>query len=516
LTTLEQSLGQQMLYSFTGKRRPPAELLSILKRQHVGGIVLFRARNMGTLAELRSLTSALQRAAADAGQPPLLIAADQEGGQLMALGDGTPFPGNMALGATRSEKLARAVGRAIGRELRAVGINVDFAPVCDVNNNPRNPVVGTRSFGDDPALVARLGAAMVSGLQSAGVAATAKHFPGHGDTASDSHHAAPVIPHRLARLRRVELPPFRAAIEAGVRMVMTAHIVLPGLGGGKDTPSTLSPRILQGLLREELRFRGLVVSDAMDMGAIDQGSGLIVDALSALVAGVDLLLLNHELSKSTSVFAALAHAARRRLLPARGIRESARRVLGLKRWLARQERPPLGVVGCREHRELAAEVARRSVTVVRSRAGLLPLRLRAEARVAVVVPRPEDLTPADTSSYLVPGLAAAVRRYHRKTDEFAIAMNPTVAAVRDLSGALAAYDLVIAGTINAPQHPRQAALVRELVRRGITTIAVALRMPHDLAAYPAVDTYACTYSILEPSMKALSAALWGRAEDATA
>ncbi|HZU21935.1 MAG TPA: glycoside hydrolase family 3 N-terminal domain-containing protein, partial [Terriglobales bacterium] len=263
--TLEQAAGQRFLLSFKGKERPPEELQAALARQHVGGIVLFRAKNMGTLEQLRELTAALQKTAADAGQPPLLIGADQEGGQLMAIGDATPFPGNLALGATRSEKLAQRVGQALGRELAAVGINIDFAPVCDVNINPANPVVGTRSFGEDPKLVGRLAAAMVKGLQSAGVAATAKHFPGHGDTGSDSHHAAPVLPHDLKRVRRVELPPFQAAIDAGAKLVMTAHIVLPALNGGTDTPATLSPQILKGLLRKKLGFDGVIVTDAMDM-----------------------------------------------------------------------------------------------------------------------------------------------------------------------------------------------------------------------------------------------------------
>ena len=494
--TLEQALGQQFLYTFIGKRRPSADMLRILKQQHVGGIVLFRAKNMGSLAELRGLTAALQKAAAESGQPPLLIAADQEGGQLMAIGDGTPFPGNLALGATRSETLAYRVGRALGREVAAVGVNVDFAPVCDVNNNPANPVVGTRSFGQDPALVARLGAALVRGLQSAGVAATAKHFPGHGDTASDSHHAAPVIPHGLDRLLRVELPPFRAAIAAGVRLVMTAHIVLPKLNGGRDLPATLAPAILQGLLRQRLGFDGLIVTDAMDMNAIDQGAGLFVDAMAALTAGADLLTLNHDLSKSRAAYAvARAGLASWPPLGRRypRVREARPRPEALARW---PEQPPLRVVGCAEHRALAREVAQQSVTLVRDRAHRLPLRLPRRARVAVVVPRPEDLTPADTSSYLVPALAAAVRRRHSGTEEFIVPMNPAATDVRELVGKLSGYDLVIVGTINAAPRSGQATLVRALVRGGTPTIAVALRMPYDIAAYPEVETYACTYSIL--------------------
>ncbi|HLJ48320.1 MAG TPA: glycoside hydrolase family 3 protein [Bryobacteraceae bacterium] len=507
--TLEQAAGQQFLLSFQGKQRPPRELIQILRRQHVGGIVLFRAKNMGSLDDLRGLTEALQAEAAKAGQPPLLIAADQEGGQLMAIGDATPFPGNLALGATRSEKLAYLVGQALGREVSAVGINVDFAPVCDVNNNPRNPVVGTRSFGENPALVGRLSAAMVKGLQRSGVAASAKHFPGHGDTSSDSHHGAPVLPHDLKRLQRIELPPFRSAIAAGVRLIMTAHIVLPALNGHSESPATLSPQILRGLLRRKLGFEGLIVTDALDMHAMDQGAGLPIDVITALNAGADLLIFNHDLGRLETVFTSVLQALRRGLLSVDELNASALRILNLKKWVIRRKQLPLSVVGCREHRELAQEVARQSVTLVHDRSGLLPVRVPAAARIAVVVPRPEDLTPADTSSYLIPGLAPAVRRHHPSVEEFVIAMNPSAAEVRQLREQLRSFDLVIAGTINADTHRGQAGLITALLKQSTPTIAVALRMPYDIWAYPLAPVYACTYSILQPSMDALADALWG-------
>jgi beta-N-acetylhexosaminidase len=508
--TLEQAVGQQFLLSFIGTQKPPEDVLAALRQQRMGGTVLFRAKNMGSLAELRGHTAALQAAAAQHNQPPLLVAADQEGGQLMAIGDGTPFPGNLALGAARSEKLAQRVGRALGREVAAVGVNVNLAPVCDVNNNPENPVVGTRSFGEDPRQVARLAAALVRGIQSAGVAACAKHFPGHGDTASDSHHAAPVIPHGLGRLSRIELPPFQAAIKAGVRLVMTAHIVLPKLSGGRDLPATLSPDILQGLLRRRLRYRGLVVTDAMDMKAIDQGAGLIVDTMAASAAGADLMIFNLEPDQQVAAYAALVQAARRGLLAEKSVQESARRILQLKAWLKGRKQPPLEVVGCQEHRALAREVAEASVTLVRDHPKRLPVRLDADDRIAVVVPRPEDLTPADTSSYLVPALAAAVGRHHAQVDEFFVSMNPSASDVRALLETLSAYDLVILGTINATGHSGQAALVRAVVKQGTPAVAVALRMPYDLAAYPEAGTYACTYSILPPAMDALADALFGK------
>jgi len=508
--TLEQAAGQHFLLSFTGKREPPCELAAALQRQQVGGIVLFRAKNMGTLEELRALTAALQKTAAQTGQPPLLIAADQEGGQLMAIGDGTPFPGNLALGATRSEKLTQRVGKALGLELAAVGVNVDFAPVCDVNNNPKNPVVGTRSFGEDPRLVGRLSAALVRGLQSAGVAATAKHFPGHGDTSSDSHHAAPVLQHDLKRVRRIELRPFQAAIDARVRLVMTAHIVFPALNGGTDTPATLSPQILKGLLRRKLGFKGVIVTDAMDMNALEQGPGYVAECMAAVAAGADLLLLNHDLAKLEPAYATISQAARRGLLSREEMLQSAARVLALKKWLGRTKQPPLSVVCSREHRDLANEVAAASMTLVRADRDAIPLRVSPESRIAVAVPRPEDLTPADTSSYLTPQLASAIRRHHGNVDDLVFAMNLDDGEVRACADRLAGYDLVVVGTIDAAGHRGQAALVTALVKRGVHVIAVALRMPYDLAAYPAAPTCACTYSILPPSMDAFADALFGK------
>ena len=328
---------------------------------------------------MRELTAELQRAAAASGQPPLLIGADQEGGTLIALTGTTPFPGNMALGATRSTDLARRQGLAVGRELAAMGVNVNYAPVCDVSSNPRNPVVGPRSFGEDPALVGSLAAAMVQGLQEAGVAATAKHFPGHGDTSTDSHYGTPVLPYTEERLRRVELPPFAVAVEAGAKLVMTAHIALPALNDGLELPATLSPCILKGLLRDELGFTGVIVSDALDMGAIQQGPGLVVDAIAAAAAGVDLLMLTDSGYMLTIVHAAVAQAARRGLLPEAAVHDAARRILALKNWVSNREQPDLNVVQCAEHMALAYEIGARSVTLVRDSAGLLPLHLSPEA-----------------------------------------------------------------------------------------------------------------------------------------
>jgi len=350
----------------------------------------------------------------------------------------------------------------------------------------------------------------VKGIQSEGVAATAKHFPGLGDTQTDPHYDTPVVLRDRASIFASELPPFLAAIQAGAQLVMTAHLAMPALDGDKALPATLSSGILKDLLRGEIGFDGVVVSDAMNMRAIRQGAGLAIDAIAAVAAGVDLLLLTSEPGILEGVSDGLLQAAQRGLLAGDELLASAQRVLKLRRRLASTVQPPLEVVGCAEHLALAGEIAARSLTLVRDRAGLLPLRLPAGAKIAVVVPVPQDLTPADTSSLVKPALAQALRRFHPAVDEYSVPINPTVEDVVALTERTRQYDLVIVGTINANEHPGQAALVRTLIDNRVPILAVALRTPYDLQAYPDAPAYLCTYSLLSPAMDALAQALWGQ------
>lgn len=507
---IEDLVGGRLLLAFRGKELTP-EIKAALKNYRPAGLTLFRSLNIDNPVQLRQLTESLQRLAQSLNLPPLLIATDQEGGQLMAVGEGaTPLPGNMALGATGSAELARKAGAVLGQELAAMGVNVNYAPDCDVNINPHNPVIGIRSFGENPGEVARLASAMIAGIQSAGVAATAKHFPGHGDTSGDSHHGLPSVPHDLERLHRVEFPPFQAAIAADVKLMMTAHLALPALDGPDAPPATLSRRILHGLLREQLGFNGLIVTDAMDMGAIRQGDALGRDALRAAAAGADLLLLTSNPDDQRRVHASLLQALQRGELAPEAASASVERILSLKRWLAGHPQPDLSVVGGAAHRTVAAEIAERSITLVRDNSSLLPLQLKPDQRVAIILPRPIDLTPADTSSYITPGLSAALRRYHPSVDEHMFSYAPEPNEIAGLLERLRDYDILILGTLNAYASPGQAEFVRQALKLGIPTVVIALRLPYDLAAFPEAGTYVCTYSILEPSMRALARALFGK------
>jgi beta-N-acetylhexosaminidase len=494
------------MIAFAGTELPRSAARRI-NEQGVAGVTLFRAHhNVVDPVQIRRLTAAIQ-GARPAGAPPLLIAADQEGGQLVALGDGTTqFAGAMALGATGDEALAERVAGATARELRALGVNVDYAPVCDVANNPANPALGIRSFGDDPEAVGRFAAATVRGLQDDGVAATVKHFPGAGDTAADPHHELPLVPRTKAELAERELVPFRAAFGAGARMVMTGHFALPGQD---DLPTSLSAAVLRDLLRGQLQFDGVTVSDALDMHALAQGSAQIIDAVAALRAGEDVLLGTPEEAALQRLEEGLAQARRRGLIDADDDAAATRRLSELRRWLGGYDQPRLDVVACGEHQALAAELAHRSITLVRNDDRLLPLKPAADARIAVVQSMPADLTPADTSSTVPPALASALRRRLAGVEEILLPAAPSEADIAGLGDRLATFDIVVVGTISAHLQPAQAALAAAVLACGVPTVTIALRTPWDLPEYPSARTYVCSYGILPPSMEALAAALLG-------
>jgi beta-N-acetylhexosaminidase len=514
-------LGRLML-AFRGVT-VPAWLQARIAAAPVAGFTLFRPLNVRSPRQVRDLTGALQaaqRAAAAAAAPatsqagealPILIAVDQEGGQLLALGDGwTPFGGPMAIGAAGDAGLAERVGRAIGRELRAVGVNVDYAPCLDVASNPANPSLGIRSFGDDPAAVAGLGAAWLRGLQSAGVAGTMKHFPGKGEGSIDTHLELAVVERDRAGLDAIELAPFRAAVEAGVRLTMSGHFAVPAITGSRALPSTLAPAVMTGLLRDELGFEGVSITDALDMGALPQDATQAVDVIAALAAGVDLLLATFRRASHRRIEASIVRAAQLGLLDPGSVARSAARIEDLRRWIASFEEVPLEVVGCAEHAALARELAERSITLVRNDAGLLPLRLPAGARIVAVEPRPFDLTPADTSSYLAPGLAAALQAHHDRVEEILVDPDPTSGEIAAVRAAIRERDLVVVATDAGSFRPGQLELVRAVLATGVPVVSVALRTPFDLAGYPAAATHACTFGRHEPSMAALAAGLFGR------
>jgi beta-N-acetylhexosaminidase len=345
---------------------------------HVGGLLISVGSPLDVAAKLNRLQ---ERSAL-----PLLIGSDLEAGTAIRLNGGTPFPPNMGIGATARDSDAYEVGRITALEGRAVGIHMAYAPVADVNNNPANPIINVRSFGEDPRAVGRLVAAEVRGLEEHGMLATAKHFPGHGDTGTDSHLALPVLFSNWARLDSVELVPFRSAIAAGVTGIMSAHIALPGVEGGLLRPGTVAPNILSGILRDSLGFKGLVITDALNMGGIANMYG--ADAgMRAFLAGADLLL--QPADPAAAIDAMMAAMSRREISLDR-LNRSVRRVLALKQrvGLFQRRTVPLdsipAVVGRAEFREEAREMASRSVVLVKDVNGLVHSLRRSRPSLALV------------------------------------------------------------------------------------------------------------------------------------
>lgn len=354
-----------------------AALLEAVDSIGVGGMII----SIGSPLDIAAKLNILQRHA----RLPLLVAADLEYGSGMRLQGGTAFPPPMAVGATGRELDAYEMGRVTAIEARAVGIHLTFSPVADVNNNPLNPIINTRSFGEDPQAVGHLAAAYIRGASEHGLFTTAKHFPGHGDTGTDSHISVPVAPGCWDRLDTLELIPFRAAIAAGVTAVMTAHVALPCFDPQDPIPATLSPAVTTGILRDSLGFEGLVVTDALVMGAIVERFGAGESAVRAFLAGSDLILMPADLGAAVDAMVAAVEAGR---IPRARLEQSVRRVLALKaeaglferRLVSLDEIPQ--VVGRRAFQDAADDLARRALTLVER--GPLDAFRRRRARTAVI------------------------------------------------------------------------------------------------------------------------------------
>lgn len=451
-------------------------------RGGLGGVILF-ARNVGTPGELRRLTDQLREVRAD-----VIVAVDEEGGDVTRLeaATGSSWPGNLALGRVDEPAATRRCAAGIAAELARAGVTLDLAPVADVNTNADNPVIGTRSFGADPALVSRHVAAVVEGLQAGGVAACAKHFPGHGATSVDSHLALPYDRSSREELTAVHLPPFVAAIEAGVASVMTAHVIYPALA---EAPATIAPEILTDLLRSELGFTGVVVSDALGMAAIAGTVGTVAGAVASLDAGVDLVCLDGPRALQREARAACHEAVSASRLTAGRVRAAAERVEALARSFPAQPATEAGPAAT-----LGLELARRALVVD---APGLPLasapyvidttsggggegRVIGRLRTALAA-LGVDAPGVDTTD---PGRAGAAALA-------APADRPLVLVVRD-----------------AHRHPALARLVEDVLGHRSDAVLVSIGVPADTGLAP--GRYLGTLSAAPPSMAAAAERLCGQ------
>lgn len=506
--SLEEQVGQVLVAGFYGHTVTP-EIVNLITNYHVGNIILF-SRNIASAEQLRELTRALQQVAKEAGHRyPLLIMLDQENGVVRRLGQGTTiFPGNMTLGAVDSEEMAYEVALATGQELKALGVNMNLAPVVDVNNNPANPVIGVRSFGEDPQLVARLGAAEVRGYRDAGVHTSLKHFPGHGDTAVDSHLALPVVPHTLERLEQVELVPFKSGIEAGASSIMIAHMYIPSLMQQADLPSTISPEVVTGLLRQRLGYKGVIITDCLEMKAVADTVGTEKGALLALKAGNDLILISHHDELQRGGWQEIANAARTGELAPEVLEQAVERVLQLKHdTLSWDEQPDTSVINSRAHQQLRDHVYQLSTTLVRDQEQLLPLKIEPEQHVLVLLPHPTFSTRVVDKEQAGKDLANEISQRHVKVRVMMPSQQNMTREIVLNEVQSAAVTIVV--TLNANLDDWQAQFVRDLQASGRPLINIAAYNPYDLLAYPELGTYLVIYENTPPAFAAAAKVLFG-------
>lgn len=495
-----RAIGQHLFTGFEGLTLSPQDEERI-REARIGNVILF-ARNVGTAEQTRALCDRLQAVIGEATGLPALIAIDQEGGIVSRLGsDCALVPSAMAIAATGDPDCAYQAGLLTGQELRALGVNLDLAPVADVNSNPDNPVIGVRSYGGTPDTVARFALPMARGLQDAGLLCCAKHFPGHGDTAVDSHVGLPQVDKPLDQLLACELEPFRRLIGAGVPAVMSSHILFPQLEPER-VPATMSRAVMTGLLRERLGFQGLVLSDCMMMGAISDHYGTLEGTLAALRAGVDMAFLSHSTLLAQQAARLLLSALRDGQLDRRALHASTDRILRVK--AALPPAAPLQGVGSEAHVALADRLHERSLTAVRLPQGGMPplgpeplfigcLPYRATQASS---PALRQLSFADFMQARLGGTALTMSE------------DPDAAEVGRIAGRRG-HSSVVIGTCNGHQRRGQTELVRAMADGPAPVVCAALRNPYDLAGLPPQVTAIAAYAYSEPALRALARLLAG-------
>jgi beta-N-acetylhexosaminidase len=492
--TVQQKVGQLLMVGFSATSVDES-VSDLVRGRQAGGVCLFK-RNIVSAEQVARLNDGLRELLAD--WIPPFIAVDQEGGNVVRISDGAVvLPGNMALGATRSASLAYEAGRSQAHALKLLGFNMNLAPVLDVNVNPRNPVIGIRSFGDRPELVTDFGVAFVRGQQDEGLVTVAKHFPGHGNTDADSHRTMPVMRETRAELME-QIAPFTEVIHRGLDGVMTAHVAIPALTGSSELPATVSSQVVGGLLRKQIGFNGLVLTDELEMEAIAQRFGVGRAAVMSVAAGADMVLIPWRPEKKLEVYRALLLAAQNGDIPPRRLDEAVRRILVAKARRGLFE--PLPPVQERLHElrsrpsDVDLRIARSAVTLIRADEGALPLAASGK-RIAVIT--------AEAS------LATAVRERVPGAQVLVAPAYPNMArraALRAQARAVAlGADVVIVGMINS----RQLELATMASAAGRPVIVVSMGLPYLVERVPEAKAVLAVYSYRSSATEAAVASIFG-------
>jgi beta-N-acetylhexosaminidase len=511
--TLEEKVGQLLMPDFRTWNDIPVtnlndEIKSEIENKHIGGVILF-AENFKSKAQSTHLILTMQ----DQAEIPLMISVDQEGGLVTRIPFMPSMPGNMALGATNNPTLAKEVGIGIGSELRSLGIHVNFGPVLDVNNNPNNPVIGVRSFGDDPNRIIELGHAYMEGLNEAGVLAVGKHFPGHGDVSLDSHFVLPTSNKTISDLQNLELKPFKSLIDSGIQGIMTAHIAFPNIesetvkskkdGLPIELPATLSPKIITNILRNDLSFQGLIFTDAMDMKAVANHFGTAEASIRAIEAGVDIVLMPDNLQHA---FDGILEAVKEGRIEEARIDESVKRILQVKSSNLFQESTEFTKRSTKEIIELEQRVADAAITIV-SGHQILPLDETFQEKIVLVAFDRKSLT----------NLTNATKKYQWRNEPILLSKS------KNWSGKIAQNQLKLmkeAGTIiiatntanqeDLDPNGWKMGTVQSIIDIGKPSIIISTRNPYDSLTLKNYDAYIAQYDTGTASFNATVDVLFGK------
>ncbi len=495
-STIENKISQMFMVSFKGSEINK-ENYNHFKENGFSNFMFF-SHNLKSYECVYRLCNDLKGIAEENSQIPPFISIDQEGGMVSRLFSGaTHFPSAMSVGRSGIPNVGYHMGKMVGKELRNLGINFNLAPVLDINNNPDNPVIGVRSFSEDMHTVAEIGTDYIRGLQEVGVIATAKHFPGHGDTNIDSHLGLPIIRHSLSRLQEVELFPFIKAIEEGVMAIMSAHIIFPSLDN-TNIPGTLSSKILTGFLREELGYNGLIISDALDMDAISSRYSIGDACIKAINAGVDLLCLSGggDYALQSEGYRCTVDAVKNGAIKEDVIHNAFDRIVKAKKQIGlsfNEICTPCAYYP--QHEEYAERICSKSIQVIRDDLDLIPL--STSSKVLVLSPPPIRSNIADDN--IVRIRSFAYMAYERTGwDYVEIDINPSESQIDSILSKVDNYETVVCATYNIGLYKNQLKLANALSSYNI--VFVTLRVPYDVTKIDNPKTYIHAYEYTNRSV----------------
>lgn len=497
--TLEEKVGQLFMVGFHGQK-PNGDIINLITKYHVGGICYF-SRNLKNPKQVHRLSTELQSFTNI--NTPLFLSIDQEGGMVSRMTEGvTVSPSKMALGAIDNRLYTKQIAQIVARELKGMGINMNFDPSVDVNTNPKNPVIGVRSFGENVKKVSKHGLETINGYQKENVSAVVKHFPGHGDTEVDSHLNLPIIAHSLERIHSVELSPFKYAIENGVDAVMVSHVSFPNLE--KELPATLSPNIVQGLLRKELGFEGVIVSDCMEMLAIENQYSSEESAILAIKAGVDLILFSHTYEKQRKAIDAVIQAVKDGVVSEKRIDESVTRILALKhkRKMGQFNEYNRESFNRRRNIEFAQKLSEQSITIVKNEHELLPL--DQNKQTVLIWPTITKTSQVAETFKQTKTLGHFLQEKLNNFTELPLSTDEAVLnACKD-------SEQIIIATYNLTQDKENLHITKEIVNQfHQKTVICAFGNPYDFLEVPDVSAYVSAYDIRPITQHSVAKTLCG-------